>query len=521
MLNPTGTPQVAQGETVRFTARGIHKSFPGVHALRGVDLTCRAGAVHALVGENGAGKSTLMSVITGVRQPDAGELRWEGESLRLRGPKDALERGIAAVYQELTVLPYLSVADNVLLGQELTRHGALDRRATRRRVTELLDRLGLGDVRPEARAGNLSVAQRQLVEIARALARDARLLLLDEPTAVLADREIEQLFTVIRDLARSGVAIVYISHRLQELASVADEITVLRDGANISHESAATYETAHLVRDMVGREVGPLLLDSHEPGQAVVLSVRNLQLPGTEPEGVSLDVRAGEVVGLAGLVGSGRSRFLRTLVGLAPSHGGQVRILDRTIRRLAIRSAARAGMVYLPEERKSHGLVLDLTLAANITLPVLRLVSRAGVLSPAKERATAGAAVQQLGIRASGLRQRVRDLSGGNQQKTVLAKWLQTRPQVLLLDEPTRGVDVGGKSEIHRLIRDLASEGLATVVVSSELPELLGLCHRVLVFRRGEVVGELRREHATEEAVVGLAMGTREGGSTKGEDPKP
>ena len=495
-----------------FEARGITKRFPGVLALDGAGLTCHEGSVQAVVGENGAGKSTLMSIVTGVQAPDAGELRWRGEPLPLTGPHDALSAGIAAVYQELTILPHLSVTDNVLLGQEITRRGVLDRAAQRTRVTEVLGELGLDGLDPGTPAGRLSVAQRQLLEIARALVREARLLILDEPSAVLAGEELERLFGVLRRLTSGGVSVIYISHRLDEIEEIADRVTVMRDGAVVSSGPIAAYDRARIVREMVGRDVDQTYGEPAGAPGDVVLEVRGLPLPGTEPDGVSLTVRAGEVVGLAGLIGSGRSRVLRALAGLEAVRGGTVRVNGRALRRGGLRPAIRAGMVLIPEERKTDGLVLDLPIAANVTLPVLRRVSLLGVLSRSAERRVARRAAERLRVRGSGVDQRAGELSGGNQQKVVLAKWLETGPSVLLLDEPTRGIDVGGKAEIYALIRELAAAGMATVIVSSELPELLGLSDRVLVCRDGAVVAELPRERASEEAVMAHAVGGSETG---------
>ncbi|HEX8008900.1 MAG TPA: sugar ABC transporter ATP-binding protein, partial [Trebonia sp.] len=423
MLTGESAPACSSGRDLRplLHARAITKTFPGVRALRGVDIACLPGSVHALVGENGAGKSTLVSIITGTQQPDTGEMEWRGQRFAPRSPADSLAAGIAAVYQELTVLPQLSVADNILLGQEMTRRaGILDRKAGRERVRQILAELGVTGIDPAAEAGTLSLAQQQLVEIARALTRNARLLILDEPSAVLAGRELENLFGVVRGLTAKGVSVLYISHRLGEISELADQVTVLRDGTLVSAGPASGYDTSRIIRDMVGRDVSLASHQGGKPQERVVLRVRNLRLPGTEPGGVSLDVRAGEVVGLGGLIGSGRSRVLRALVGLAPSHGGAVIVNEQPLRRLSLRASARRGLALVPEDRKTEGLVLDLPAAANISLPLLRRVSRLGLVRRKAEHDIAVESIRRLRIKASHPWQVTRELSGGTQQKVVL-----------------------------------------------------------------------------------------------------
>jgi ABC-type sugar transport system ATPase subunit len=470
-------------------ARGLVKAFPGVRALDGVDLVCRAGRVHALVGENGAGKSTLVRILTGNAQPDEGELLLDGEAVRFADPRQALAAGVTAVYQELTVLPAMSIADNVMLGQERTRRARLDRGEQHRLARAALARVGLGAVDVTAPAETLALANQQLVEMARALVRGARLLILDEPTAVLAGEKLQAVFDAVRALAAEGVAVLYISHRLDEVTALADDVTVLRDGRHASSGPANQYDVPRLVREMVGRDVDTVFPAPRPPGEEVALRVAGL-VPAGSAAPLDLEVRAGEIVGLAGLVGSGRSRLLRTLAGAHGRAAGTVHVGERPVAD-SVRAAVRAGVVLVPEERKTEGLVLPLPVRANTTLADLPSVAPRGWLSRERERGAFEAERERLSIRASSPEQATVQLSGGNQQKVVLAKWLRTHPRVLLLDEPTRGIDVGAKAEIYEIVRSLAADGMAVVFVSSDLVEVTGLAHRVLVCRGGEVVGEL------------------------------
>jgi ABC-type sugar transport system ATPase subunit len=503
-VHPTSTPPLLE-------ARRLVKTFPGVRALDEVDLTCRPGRVHALLGENGAGKSTLVRILTGNMAPDAGEILLEGRPVRFHDPRAALALGITAVYQELTVLPDMSVLDNVLLGQERTRRGLIRLGDERRVAREVLARVGLQDVDLSARAETLSLANQQLVEIARALARQTRLLILDEPSAVLSGDKLESLFGVVRTVAGHGVAVIYISHRLEEIGALADDITVLRDGRDVSSGVAADYDVPRIIREMVGRDVDTVFPPLARPGLDVVLKVRGL-VPagghGSVPP-LDLDVRAGEIVSVAGLVGSGRSRLLRTLAGAQPRDAGTVEVTGRRVR-ASVRDAVAAGIALVPEERKTDGLVLPLPVRANTTLASLGSVTSGGWLSTRRERDAFGVEQRRLQIRTAGPDQGTWQLSGGNQQKIVLAKWLRTQPKVLLLDEPTRGIDVGTKAEIYRIVRELAAEGMAVVVVSSDLPEVTGLAHRVIVCRQGQVVGELSGADIAEEKIMNLALGLSE-----------
>jgi ribose transport system ATP-binding protein len=505
---PSGVRRQARlnPQTPLLRVEGIVKSFPGVKALAGVDFSCRAGRVHALVGENGAGKSTLAKIISGFYHPDEGRLFYESSEVRFASPRNALAAGIAMVYQEFTLLPHVTVADNIFLGHEPAVRGVLNEAQMRERARQLLSELGMADLPLGAPARRLSVAQQQIVEIAKALAYEARLLLMDEPSAVLAGHELERLYEVIGTLVERGVGIVYISHRLAEIEAVADDVTVMRDGEIMWSGPAEDTSRADMVRHMVGRSLDESFPERASDAGDVVLEVKRLLLPGTEPDGISLEVRAGEILGVAGMVGSGRSRLARALVGLEPAAGGSMRVRGNEVGRVSPRAAARRGVVLAPEDRKAMGLVLDFSVAKNLSLPNLDQISTRGAISEDKERALAEKSIRDLSIRASGPRQKVWQLSGGNQQKVVIGKWLARDPSVLVLDEPLRGVDVGAKAEIYKLIRDLADAGAAILLISSELPEILGLSDRIVVMRDGRVAGELVASDATEEKVLSLAV---------------
>jgi len=474
--------------------RGISKWFSGVRVLEGVDFEVRAAEVHALVGENGAGKSTLMNIVSGIVAADAGQMLWEGQPVRPRSPRQAQELGITFVHQELALAPQLSAAENIFLGRHPAGGGWVRWREIHDRARELLSGLG-HNIDPRRLVAELSLAERQLVEIARALAFRARLIIMDEPTAPLADRDAEGLFRTIRNLRERGVGVIFISHRLKEIFQVADRVTVLRDGKRVLTKEVASAGVDDLVRAMVGAE-----LSAHVPPEAAAVEGEEaIRVEGP----VSFAVRRGEVVGFAGLAGAGRTELLEWLFG-AGKQTGQIFVNGRPVTVRRPLDAIRHGMALVPDDRKAKGLVLGATLHQNIALASGR---RRWFIRAARERQAAGQLLGELRIKAAGLDQRVLYLSGGNQQKAVLAKWLYAGARVFLLDEPTRGIDVRSKAEIYDLVRGLASRGAAILLASSELDELLRLADRIVVMHRGRIAGELARAEATEERIMHLATG--------------
>jgi rhamnose transport system ATP-binding protein len=488
---------------------GIEKSFPGVRALSGVSFEVAPGEVHALLGENGAGKSTLIKIISGVYQPDAGVIEVDGRPLRFDRPDDARRAGIATIYQELLLFPDLTVAENVFMGHAPRgRGGRLDWKAMTKRTEALLASLEIFDLAPGRIVGDLTVGNRQRVEILRALSQDARLLIMDEPTAALTEYDVTRLFDIVRRLKSRGVGIIYISHRMDEIFQLADRVTVLRDGAQVGSRRVAETSSAELVQMMVGRKIESLFPKVAAAVGAPVLEVRDLvRRPLTKS--VSLTVRAGEIVGLAGLVGSGRSELAQTIFGITPAESGAILISGEKV---VIRSPGRArslGVAYVPEDRGTQGLVRPMNVRENFSLASLARVARAGFIDSAAEARLAEQGIARFRVRAGSLDQVVGRLSGGNQQKIVLGKWLANQPKLLILDEPTRGIDVGAKAEIHRLMSELAAQGLAILMISSELPEVLGMSDRVLVMREGRLVAEFARADATPEVVGAAMMGSQ------------
>ncbi|WP_410605965.1 sugar ABC transporter ATP-binding protein [Amycolatopsis sp. lyj-90] len=492
-----------------LSVRGIVKTFPGVRALDGVDFDVEPGEVHCLLGQNGAGKSTLIKTLAGAHRPDGGEIFWQGEQVTLPSPVAALKIGIATMYQELDLVPGLSVADNIFLGRERASFGFTRISESRKKAAELMARLGHPEITPSTEVGKLSAAGQQLVSMARALAYDAKLLVMDEPTAALAGEEVDNLFRIVGELTAEGVAIIYISHRLEELRRIGHRVTVLKDGKTVSTGlDAKETPTSDLVALMAGRKVetvfGPRHQEHVDP-DTEVLKVENLTTVG-EFENVSFTVHAGEVVGIAGLVGSGRSELLETIFGARKQDTGSVSVDGEPVRAGSVSAAVKAGIGLAPEERKSQGLLLDLPVVHNVTLASLGKYATFGFTERSRELEDAGESLRRLDLRPADPHRIIRTLSGGNQQKAVLARWLVRGCRVLLLDEPTRGVDVGARAELYRLIEELAATGVAIVLVSSEIPEVLGLSDRVLVLREGRVLAEKPSAELTEADVLDVIL---------------
>jgi rhamnose transport system ATP-binding protein len=497
---------MSESEAAVLQLRDVNKSYGAVHALRDGNLALRSGEVRALIGENGAGKSTLVKVLGGVVRPDSGELLVDGEPADFHAPHDARDAGIAVIYQEPTLFPDLSIAENVVMGYHpLGALNRIDRRAMHRRVQDLLDRLGVR-LDPERPVRGLSIADQQIVEIAKALSFDARVLIMDEPTAALSGPEVERLFKVVRTLREQGAAVLFISHRLEEVFSVCDTVTVMRDGAVVHDARIADMTPDEMVRRMVGRELTTMFPKQDATVGSTVLEVHRLTREGVFFD-VSFNVRQGEIVALAGLVGAGRSEVARAIFGIDRADAGHVEVDGKRLPAGKPVAAMRAGVGFVPEDRRQQGLVMDLSIARNTSLTQLGSLAKGGFIRGAAENALASEWGTKLQLKYHRLEDTVATLSGGNQQKVVLAKWLSTRPKLLIIDEPTRGIDVGTKAEVHRLLSELAGEGLAVLMISSELPEVLGMADRVLVMHEGRLTAELSRAEADEESVIRAATG--------------
>ncbi len=485
--------------------RGVMKVFPGVVALDGVQFSLRPGTVHALMGENGAGKSTLMKIIAGVYTPDGGELRVKGRPLVLNGPLDALNNGIAMIHQELNLMPFMTVAENIWIGREpRNRFGLIDHGELNRRTNALFDRLVI-DIDPETEVRMLSIASRQMVEIAKAVSFESDVLIMDEPTSALTDKEVEHLFRIIRSLKEQGTGIVYITHKMNELFEIADEVSVFRDGKYIDTKLSTEITRDEIIKMMVGREITQMFPKETVPIGDVVLSVKDLAVEGIFRD-VSFDIRAGEIVGLAGLVGSGRSNVAEALFGVVPATAGSISINGKPVTIDSPLAAMKHGMAFLTEDRKETGCFLILDVQSNMDSAVLsqRFVRGGFVDGTALEKECEQMA-SALRVKTPSLGEIIQNLSGGNQQKVLIGRWLLTHPKILILDEPTRGIDVGAKAEIHRLVSKLAGEGVAVLMISSEMPEVLGMSDRVVVMHEGRVTGIVDRADADQVTIMDLA----------------
>jgi ABC-type sugar transport system ATPase subunit len=486
----------------------ISKSFPGVQALDNVHLEVLPGEIHGLLGENGAGKSTLMKILSGVYQKDSGHIFLDGQEIAVNNPHHAQLLGISIIYQELNLMPNLTVAENVFIGREPNRAHFVQWGKLHQQTRELTDRLGI-QLSPTATVRNLSVAEQQMVEIARALSIRSRVIIMDEPTSALTENEVQHLFSIMRGLKAQGLGVIFITHRLEEVFEICDRITVLRDGAYVGTIDAKTATRDQLIRMMVGRSVSDYFSkEASTPGE-VILEVRNLSRTGTVDDptasvlnNVSFQVRAGEILGLAGLVGSGRTDLARCVFGVDRRDSGQIFLNGQLVDIRSPRDAIRLGMGFVPEDRKLQALFLSMSVEENASMASLGSVSRFGFIQGSARRHMVSEYVKTLSIRLASLDQEVLDLSGGNQQKVVIARWLALRPRILIVDEPTRGIDVGAKAEVHALMSQLAREGVAIVMISSELPEVMGMSDRMLVMREGRVVGEVMRDQATPEQVM-------------------
>lgn len=484
--------------------KDISKRFSGVEVLHQVPFQLRRGEVHALLGENGAGKSTLVKVVTGVHQADEGEILLDGVPTIFNGTHESRQAGIAAIYQELSLFPDLDVAENIFVGrQPTTAAGRIDWRKLYAQAEELLTSLGVHlELRHKAR--NLSIAQQQMVEIARAFSINARILIMDEPTSSLTLNEVEDLFRIVRRLRDEGSAIIFISHRLEELFELADRVTVLRDGAFVDTRELKDVTRDDLIRMMVGRTITNLFPKQDVQAGNVVLKVDHLTREGAFQD-MSFELREGEILGMAGLVGAGRTNVARALFGVEPATSGTIQLRGKEVRMTSPQQAIALGLAYVPEDRQLHGLIPPMNITANISLPMLPKYARRGWLRDKVERSAAFSAAVQMEVRANNIWQKARELSGGNQQKVVLAKWLSTKPVILILDEPTRGIDVGTKAAVHALMSKLASEGMAILMISSELPEVLGMSDRIIVMHEGRLTGHFSRGEATQEKIISAA----------------
>ena len=488
-----------------LSAEGIRKEFPGVLALDDVSFHLKRGTVHALMGENGAGKSTLMKILAGIYIPDQGEVRLKGVDIRLKSPLDALENGIAMIHQELNLMPFMTVAENIWIRREpKNRFGLVDHAEMSRKTEELFQRLNIA-IDPEIQVRELSVASRQMVEIAKAVSYNSDVLIMDEPTSALTEREVAHLFQIIRDLRAQGIGIVYITHKMNELFEIADEFSVFRDGKYIGTHASTDVTRDDIIRMMVGREITQMFPKEEVPIGETVLSVKDLSLNGVFSN-VSFDVRAGEILGVAGLVGSGRSNVAETIFGVTPASSGTIELFGKKTEISSPAAAIRHGMAFLTEDRKDTGCLLILSVLENMQVAVLHdKFVRGGFVQEGSIEQACEEMARKLRVKTPNLDERIENLSGGNQQKALIGRWMLTNPRILILDEPTRGIDVGAKAEIHRLVTEMARNGVAVIMISSEMPEVLGMSDRIMVMHEGRVTGFLNRADATQVKVMELA----------------
>ncbi len=488
-----------------LSAEGVRKEFPGVVALDDVQFRLKRASVHALMGENGAGKSTLMKILAGIYTPDKGAIRLKGVEIRLKSPLDALENGIAMIHQELNLMPFMTVAENIWIRREpKNRFGFVDHGVMHRMTEELFARLNIA-IDPDIEVRYLSVANRQMVEIAKAVSYNSDVLIMDEPTSALTEREVEHLFRIIRDLRSQGIGIVYITHKMNELFEIADEFSVFRDGRYIGTHASTEVTRDDIIRMMVGREITQMFPKEEVPIGEVVLSVKDLCLNRVFRD-VSFEVRAGEILGVAGLVGSGRSNVAETLFGVTPASSGSVELFGKPVTISSPTEAIRHQMAFLTEDRKDTGCLLILDILENMQIAVLQdRYVKGGFVQQSAIEATCEDMAKRLRVKTPNLYERVENLSGGNQQKVLIGRWLLTHPKILILDEPTRGIDVGAKAEIHRLVTEMARNGVAIIMISSEMPEVLGMSDRIMVMHEGRVTGFLNRDEATQIKVMELA----------------
>ncbi len=484
--------------------KGIQKSFYGNQVLRDVDFTLEAGTVHALMGENGAGKSTLMNILDGIHKRDGGTIRIDGQEVEINSPSEAQEKGIAMIHQELTTIPEMSVAENIYLGREPVKRGFIDYKKMYQDTSELLKMLNI-ELNPRIKMGKLRVADQQLVEIAKAVSQNARIVVMDEPTSSITDREVENLFGIIRDLKLRGTGIIYISHKMDEVYTITDEITVLRDGESINTWKTAEVTNDMVIKAMVGRELKEQFPKIEVPIGEKLLELKNLTIQG-QFENISFDVHAGEILGLVGLVGAGRTETMQALFGITKPESGEIILKGKPVTFSKPADAIAAKIAYVTEDRKGEGLVLPMSIAHNITLPSLRELSSKIFIRKGEEKEAVQKEMTGLKVKAASVKLPVKMLSGGNQQKVVLAKWMLKEPDIIIFDEPTRGIDVGAKAEIYKLMGEFVSQGKAIIMISSEMPEAMGMSDRIIVLSNHQMGGELRREEFSQKAIMAMAM---------------